>query len=110
MVGASALRLREPVPPPFAHLTQGRQFPRYNPRGVDMERARIFLRTTLFTAGPEPHVPAGASVLDVEVLDRSAGALVVRLERVYDERGRALGDSTSTLWLPWSKVDHVLVR
>jgi hypothetical protein len=75
-----------------------------------MERARIFLRTTLFTAGHEPHVPAGASVLDVEVLDRGAGALVVRLERVYDERGRLLGEPTATLWLPWSKVDHAMVR
>ncbi len=75
-----------------------------------MDRVRIFLKTTLFSADRDPHVPAEVSVIDAEIVDRGSGALTVKTERVFDERGRPLGEPKLTLVIPWGKVDHLLVR
>lgn len=76
-----------------------------------MERVTIFLRNSLFTLTDDSaHVPAGAMVLDGTVREQPSGGLLLSLERARDHRGRDLEASEVTLFLPWSKVDHVQVH
>ena len=76
-----------------------------------MERVTIFLRNSLFTlADGSAHVPAGAMVLDGTVRDQPSGGILFALDRARDHRGRDLEAASATLFIPWSKVDHVQVH
>jgi hypothetical protein len=77
-----------------------------------MNNVVIFLRTALFTYGGEQgHVPAGATVIEGRILDeKNPGGALVETAKFLDDRGRKLGEQKVTIVLPWSKVDHVLVR
>jgi hypothetical protein len=76
-----------------------------------MDRATLFLRTALFSANTaDAHIPAGVSILDVEIIDKPAGALTVRAIEYRDSRNRKLDGAETTLSIPWSKIDHLLVQ
>ena len=72
----------------------------------------IFLRTALFSAPSDnAHLPAGVAIIDGELLGPIApGPLGVKTEAYRDSRDRALECSSSNLIIPWSKIDHVLLR
>jgi hypothetical protein len=77
-----------------------------------MDNVVIFLRTALFTYGAENgHVPAGATVIEGRILDeKNTGGALVETARFFDDRGKKLGEQKVRIILPWSKVDHVLIR
>lgn len=75
-----------------------------------MERVTIYLRTALFSTAQESHVPLGVMVIEGEVLDRPAGALTVRCDKLLDDRAKSLAEGPMRLQIPWSKIDHLLFR
>jgi len=76
-----------------------------------MEKTTIYLRTSLFSiAGDNPHVPAGIMALTGTVADRPSGGIVFRIETALDGRGRSLECASQTLFLPWAKVDHMVLH
>jgi len=76
-----------------------------------MDNTTLYLRTSLFSiAGDNPHVPNGIMALDGTVEDRPSGGVVVKIKRAYDGRGRVLVCSPLTVFLPWAKVDHVILH
>jgi hypothetical protein len=76
-------------------------------------RVRVYLRQSLFSppasAGDPSHVPAGAAVLDGELLSEGAVGVTVRVSAFADERGRPLQGSPCTLLVPAAKLDHLRV-
>ena len=75
-----------------------------------MEQATVFLRTALFSAdSSNAHIPAGVSILNVDILDRPAGTITVRVNEYRDARDRPLEGAPTTLNIPWSKIDHLLL-
>ena len=75
-----------------------------------MEQATVFLRTALFSADSnDAHIPAGVSIMNVDVLDRPAGTITVRVNEYRDDRNRLLEGQPTTLNIPWSKIDHLLL-
>jgi hypothetical protein len=74
-------------------------------------RVRVYLRQSLFSPPAAPgdagHVPAGAAVLDGDMLSEGAVGLTVRVSTFADERGRALQGAPCTLLVPAAKIDHV---
>lgn len=76
---------------------------------TDMKRVRIFLKTELFTLPNEGHVPGGTTILDAHVREHVGGGFTVEAHGFYDIRGRTLEGPPRVLWLPTSKIDHVLL-
>ena len=75
-----------------------------------MEQATVFLRTALFSADSnDAHIPAGVSILSVDIIDRPAGTITVRVNEYRDARNRPLEGESTTLNIPWSKIDHLLL-
>jgi hypothetical protein len=73
-------------------------------------RARLYLRQSLFSfPGEAGHVPAGAAVLEGELLEEGAGGLRIRVQAWFDERGRSLEAAPATLIVPSAKLDHALI-
>ena len=77
-----------------------------------MNRIRVFLRAPLFAPRIEPHVPAGAMVLDGVLVpsddDGPSGGMLVRVDGWRSDSGAPLEGATTTLFLPIAKVDHIL--
>lgn len=75
-----------------------------------MDLVRIFLRTDLFTVGGElRHAPDGSSILEGRVRETSAGGFLVEVTGWRRADGRALEGGKATIFLPTSKVDHILL-
>lgn len=75
-----------------------------------MERVSVFLRTPLFSfGGDEAPLPAGVMVLEGQLAAQEPGALRIEADRLSDQRGRELSDEAVSLWIPWEKIDHVLI-
>ena len=74
-----------------------------------MEQVRIFLRTPLFTAKNDRHVPSGAVILEGKVEDRSSGGLVVWVTHYANTDGKNLEGDELRPFLPLSKIDHAHV-
>ncbi len=76
-----------------------------------MERVTIYLRTSLFSiAGDNPHVPNGVMVLEGEVVERPSGGVVIDVAKYLDGRGRETECDAKKLFLPWAKVDHIVLQ
>jgi hypothetical protein len=76
-----------------------------------MERVTIYLRTSLFSiSGDNAHLPKGVLTLEGTVVDRPPGGVVIDVAKYLDERGRELECDPQKLFLPWAKVDHVVLQ
>lgn len=76
-----------------------------------MERATIYLKTALFSVGgPDAHVPVGVMILEGEIADRPPGGVTVRADRLLDANGRELAEQSLAVFLPWGKVDHMVLN
>lgn len=75
-----------------------------------MDRVSIFLRSPLFSfGGDDAPLPAGVMVVEGMMVAQEPGAIRIDAERLADQRGRQLTDESISLWVPWEKIDHVLV-
>lgn len=75
-----------------------------------MERVSIYLRTPLFSfGGDDAPLPAGVMVIEGTSRETCDGAMRIDADRLADDRGRELSDESVSLWVPWEKIDHVLV-
>lgn len=75
-----------------------------------MERVSIFLRTPLFSfGGAEDAVPQGVIVITGNLEDDGGAAIRIEAEELRDDRGRTLSDDSLTLYVPWEKIDHIVV-
>ena len=73
-------------------------------------RVCVYLRQSLFSLpAAAGHVPAGATVLDGELVSEGPVGVTVRVRAFADERGRALEGAPCTLLIPSAKIDHVRV-
>ena len=76
-----------------------------------MERVTLFLRNALFSPNADTaHLPPGVAIIDAEIIDRPTGALTIKTTAYRDARDRTLEGPSNTLTIPWSKIDHLLVR
>ena len=76
-----------------------------------MDKVTVYLRTALFSFGEaEGHLPHGVHAIAGEVVERTAAALVLRTEQLFDYDGQELAAEPHLLELPWPKIDHVVRR
>ena len=77
--------------------------------------ATIFLRTALFAyarGNSDAHVPSGVAAIEVDTVEEGApkGGVLVKTRRFLDGSGAELEKKEVTLFIPWSKVDHLWVH
>lgn len=76
-----------------------------------MDRVTLFLRTSLFTlGGDDGHIPSAVMILEGHLQDKAGGAITVKVSAMRDTKGKTLSESATTLQLPWSKIDHILMH
>lgn len=74
-----------------------------------MQRVRVFLKTELFAVGGDLRVvPDGTSIVDGQLLDQSAGGLLVEVETWRKGDGKAQSGPSARLLLPGAKIDYTL--
>lgn len=72
-------------------------------------RLRVFLKDPLFSTGKGGHAPEGSVILEGEAQDGLPGGLTLRVKAWMDQGGRPLVGDPAVLYLPNSKIDHVLI-
>ena len=74
-----------------------------------MESIRVFLRTPLFTVRGEAHLPPGTFVVEGRLREMVSGGMILDVETWMNEEGLALAGEPRALFLPVTKIDHVLL-
>ena len=74
-----------------------------------MDQVRVFLRSPLFSPGSSGHVPANAVILDATVSDRPSGGVLLAVTGYADDQDRPVEGAPCSLFIPFSKIDHMLV-
>ena len=74
-----------------------------------MAKVRVFLKTDLFAVGGDLRiVPDGTSIVDGQLIEQSAGGLLIQVETWRKGDGKETSGPSARLLLPGAKVDYTL--
>ena len=76
-----------------------------------MDRVTLYLRNSLFTlGGDDGHIPSAVMILEGNLQAKANGTVTIKVSIMRDMRGKPLSETATTLQLPWSKIDHMLIH